>query len=340
MVRIVEDVVNVIGDSLEACLYARYLASKPNITRIDHYTTGEYGGFYFDQIKDSSYCALFLTDSQLSKILDFIPDLSTILIEENYLKAPMKKMRFSSPYDEYVSFPINRSSFELEMDYVDNILKNYTYDEFISEYKEHKNITKLMKSIFSDNFYMNLVKKIGCNQWNTNQSQLDAGRLYRILQLDQLSSESPFRYHYPANGVSALCVELLNHPKIKIHKADRKTIKSETKAQTDRVTYLFEYIDYYMDFMFGGFDYVVGHTEVHSKSISEYKYFRILTPFDKQYYAYFGIEATSYKVWNEVMNITSHDFKRALLIPTQSNYRRMNDYRKISLVNRNFKVLV
>jgi hypothetical protein len=340
MVQMVEDIVNVIGDSLDACLYSRYLASKPNISRIDHYTTGEYGGFYFDQIKDSAYCVLFLTDPQLSKITDFLPNLQTIQVEEHYLKAQIKKMKFSSPYDEYVTFPINRSSFELDMDYADNILKTYTYDEFIAEYREHKNITKLMKCIFSENFYMNLIKKIGCNQWNTNQSQLDAGRLYGMLQLGQLSSETPFKYHYPVNGISSLCRELLNHPKIKIHTANRKTIKAETKAQTNKITYLFEYIDYYMDFMFGGFEYVVGHTDVHSKSISEYKYFRVLTPFDKKYYSYFGVDATSYKAWNETSLITSHDFKRQLLIPTQANYRRMNDYRKISQVNRNFKVLV
>jgi hypothetical protein len=62
---------------------------------------------------------------------------------------------------------------------------------------------------------MNLIKKIGCNQWNVNQSQLDAGRLYNMLQLGQLSSETPFQYHHPIDGISALCKELLNHPKIK-----------------------------------------------------------------------------------------------------------------------------
>lgn len=340
MVRIVEDVVNVVGDSLEACLYSRYLASKPEITVVDHYTTGEYGGFYFDDKKDSAYCALFLTESQVSKIASFLPEFQTIKITEHYLKAPVKKIRFSNPYDEYITYPLTKNSFELDMDYRDNVLRHYTYEEFIAEYKDTKNITKLMKNIFSEQIYMNLIKKIGCNQWNLNQSQLEAGRLYHQLQLGCLNSEDPFNYHHPIGGASALCRALLNHPKIKIHTNTRKNIKAEVKSKTNKITYLFEYIDYYMDFMFGGFDYVKGHTDIHSKSISEYKYFRVLTPFDKQYYAYFGVDATSYKVWNEEATISSHDFGRLQLVPSQVNYRKLNDYRKIAHVSRNFKVLI
>jgi hypothetical protein len=340
MVQISEDVVNVVGDSLEACLYSRYLASKPNITRVDHYTTGEYGGFYFDEVKDDSYAALFLTSAQLLKIRNFIPNIEVKLVTENYIKAPVKKIKFSSPYDEYISYPLNRSSFELEMDYVDNVLKTFTLEEFISEYKEHKNITKLMKDIFSDQLYLNIIKKIGCNQWNTNQSQLDPSRLYNLLHLYQLSSNKPFEYYHPVEGVSSLCRELLNHNKIVVHTAPRKNIKATTKAQTNKITYLFEYIDYYMDFMFGGFDYMKGNTEIHSKSISDYRFFRIYTPFDKKYYAYFGINEVTYKSWNDPMLINSHDFGRAAFSPTQANTRKMIDYRKVSNVSRNFKVLV
>lgn len=340
MVRISEDVVNVVGDSLEACLYSRYLASKPNITKVNHYTTGEYGGFYFDKNKDSAYCALFLTAGQLDKILKFIPDLDFKQVTENHLKVPVKKIKFSNQYDEYISYPLNRSSFEVEMDYNDNILKSFTAEEFIAEYKEHKNITKLMKTIFSDQLYLNIMKKVGCNQWNTNQSQLDAGRLYNMLHLGQISSETPFEYYHPVNGVSAMCEELLSDPKISVHVNSRKNIKAITKSQTNLVTYLFEYIDYYMDFMFGGFEYMKGHTDIHSKSISEYKYFRVYTPFDKKYYAYFGVDSTTYKVWNEQVVINSHSYGRMALIPSQANYRKLNDYRKVSLVSRNFKVLI
>lgn len=340
MVRILEDSINVIGDSLEACLYSRYLASKPNINRIDHYTTGEYGGFYFDEVKDSAYVALFLTNAQLSKISNYIPNIEVRQVTENYVKAPSKKIKFSNPYDEYIPYPLNKASFELEMDYVDNILKTYTKEEFIIEYKEHKNITKLMKDIFSDQLYLNIVKKIGCNQWNLNQSQLDPSKLYNLLHLYQLDSDKAFEYYNPSNGISSMCKELLNDSKIVIHKENRKDIKAITKSQVNKVTYLFEYVDYYMDFMFGGFDYMKAHTDLHSKSISEYKYFRIYTPFDKDYYVYFGIDSCTYKSWNEPIAINSHDFGRNILIPSLANTRKMIDYRKVSNVNRNFKILL
>ena len=341
MVRISEEYVNVVGDSLESCLYARYLAeTKPKIKRIDHYTTGEYGGFYFDEVKDSSYIPLFLTRPQLLKINKFIPNFEVKLISENHVKVPAKKIKFTTPYDEYITYPINRGCFELDMDYKDAILRNFTYEEFIAEYKDSKNITRLMKTVFSDNFYLNIIKKIGCNQWNTNQSQIDPGALYHMLHLEQIDSKDSFEYYYPVNGMSDLCKQLLDHPKIAKHTATRKNIKATFKAQEDRTVYLFEYIDYYMDFMFGGFDYMKCNTEIHTKSFSEQNYFRIYTPFDKTYYVYFGIGQTSYKSQNIPYLITANDFCRSILVPTMTNYRRLNEYRKVAQVSRNLKIMI
>lgn len=338
MVRILDDVVNVVGDSLDACLYSRYLATKPEIKKINHYTTGEYGGFYFDEHKDSSYVALFFTKTQLQKIESFVGALNSVALSENYVKVPVKKIKFASPFDEYVSFPICRDSFEISMDYQDNILRECSLDEFMSEYKECKNITKIMKTIFDDSFYMNVVKKIGCNQWNLNQSQLDPARLYNSLHLEQLGSNKPFEYFYATNGISDICRKLLADPKIEIHTKNRRDIKKEIKVNSGIVSCLFEYVDYYMDFMFGGFDYMQASTDIHSKSISDNRYFRVNTPFDKEYYSYFGVDSITYKTKNINSRIRSHEFKRQILIPSQLNHRKMVDYKKVAIVSRNIKI--
>lgn len=340
MVRIKEDLVNVIGDSIDACLYSRYLADNSIINSIDHHTTGQYGGFYFDEHKDDSYSALFVSEKQLNKIKEFLPDVQVIEVTENYLKTPIKKMRFSSPYDEYITYPINRGSFELEMDYDENILRSYSFEEFIDEYKKCKNVTKLMKNIFSDYFYMNLIKKIGCNQWNINQSQMDPSRLYSMLNLGHLDENKRVKYYYPIKGASQLCKDLLKHPKINVIETNRKNIRSKTKSELNKVTYIFEYVDYYMDFMFGGLDYIAAKTELHSKSISENKYFKVLTPFDKKYHCYFGVDTNTYKTYNENFSITSHDFRKLLMVPSQNNYRKLSDYKKVSNVSKNLKIIV
>jgi len=341
MVRISEDSANVVGDCLEACLYSRHLAEDlKHMKEITHYTTGEYGGFYFDEIKDDSYCILFLSKDQLTKILRYIPNLKYKAVLENHLRVPVKKIKFSSSYDEHITFPINRNSFELEIDYQDSILKKYTYEQFIEEYKSHKNITRLMKSVFSESFYLNIIKKISCNQWNTNQSQIDPSRLYHMLHLNQLDSTKQFEYYFPVEGISSLCKELLNHPKIKVAKESRNNTKKIIKSQTNKVTYIAEYVDYYLDFMFGGFDYMISRTETHGKSLSESTIFRTYTPFDKKYYMYFGTESTVYKIWNTPKLITSHSFNRMCLVPSISNYRKLVDYRKVSNVSRNLKILL
>lgn len=341
MVRISDESANVVGDCLEACLYSRHLAEdNSNMKEITHYTTGEYGGFYFDEIKDDSYCILFLSRDQLAKILKFLPNLKYKAVLENHMRVPVKKIKFSSSYDEHITFPINRNSFELDIDYQDSILKKYTHEEFIEEYKSHKNITRLMKSVFSESFYLNIIKKISCNQWNTNQSQIDPSRLYQLLHLNQIDSNKQFEYYYPIDGLSALCKELLNHPKIKVVKESRSETKKIIKAQVNKVTYIAEYVDYYLDFMFGGFDYMVGRTEVYGRSLAESNLFRTYTPFDKKYYMYFGTESTVYRTLNEPKTITSHKFNRMCIVPSIGNYRKLADYRKVSSVSRNLKILI
>lgn len=340
MLRVSEDVVNVVGDSLVSCMYSRYLASLPHIKQVNHYTTGEYGGFYFDRKKDSSFVALFLSKHQIDEVRKLLPEAAFIPLSESYLKAPVKKIKFSSPYDEYIPYPITKSSFELDMDYHDCVLKTYSKAEFLEEYASNKNITKLMKSVFSETMYMNLMKKIGCNQWGMNQSQMDARSIYALLSLEQLGNDNQMQYYYPANGASKLCIDMLSDSKIKIIEMEPKKIKKEIKANSHIVSHLFDYIDYYMDFMFGGLDYVSAKTEIHSKSISEYRYFRVLTPFDKTHYMYFGVEAVSYKVSSVPMLIRSNSFGRGVLCPSQANYRKIADYRKVSAVSRNLKVMI
>lgn len=340
MVRVADDCFNVVGDSIEACLYSRHLVeTNPKIKQINHYTTGEYGGFYFDGKIDDSFVAYFLTENNVNRICEYI-GLNLTRLATSSIKIPAKKIKFTTVYDDHIDYPINRGSFELDMDYKDAVKLELSFDEYVKEYKQCKNITKLMKSIFSEQFYMNVIKKIGCNQWDMNQSQFDPCRLYNILQLSQISSEVPAPVYYPTNGASEMCKELLNHPKINVIVKKRSDIKNTIKLATSLVTYVFEYIDYYFDFIFGGLDYMKASTKIHSKNIAERNYFRTITPHDLEYYMYFGIGQLTYKTKNVPTRIRSNDFSRLALVPSASNFRKIAEYHKVANVNRNLKIMI
>ena len=74
MHRISKEVVNVVGDSLEACLYSRFLLdNNPEIKKINHYITGNLGGIYADREKNEHYNILFLNAKTREKIVGFLP---------------------------------------------------------------------------------------------------------------------------------------------------------------------------------------------------------------------------------------------------------------------------
>lgn len=341
MNRISKEVVNVVGDSLEACLYSRFLLdNNPEIKKINHYITDNLGGIYADREKNEHYNILFLNAKTREKIAGFLPSHKFELIVDNYIKLPIRKISFSNTYDGHVHFPFTLKSFDNQLDYNDAILNTMSFETFIKEYKEVKNITRLMKMIFSDAFYGNIIKKIGGNQWNINLSQVDPIKLYRnILNLDYIESDDIVEYYHPVDGATKLCEELLAHQKINVIKTDRKSIKGVVNNSKDILSYVQDHIDFYMNFMFGALDYVQYQTEIHKKSISYHNTSRTFTPYDKCHFQFFEKDSITYKSWSKDVKISSNDFEHLALVPSLTNYKKIQDYKKFAAVSQTIKIV-
>lgn len=341
MQRISTDVVNVVGDSIEACLYSRFLLkNNSDIKKINHYITGNLGGIYDDREKNNHYNILFLNAKTREKIAEFLPDFKFELIVNNYLKIPQKKIKFSNNYDGFLRFPITRKCFELQIDYQDAVTSCMNFEQFINEYKEVKNITRVMKMMFSEDFFSNIIKKIGCNQWNINLSQVDPIKLYKnILNLDYIDSDEVVEYYHPIDGATKMCEELLSHPKINVIRTNRKAIKNIVNTDRDKLTYIQDYVDYYMNFMFGALDYVQYQTEIHKKSISYSKTSRVFPIYDKVYFQFFEKDSITYKTWSKEMNIRSNDFDFLAVVPSIQNYKKISDYKKYAAVSQTLRII-
>ena len=330
------NIINVYGDTLDSCVYSRVIADRYTDHKIIHHSSGEFGGIYSDNNKMLG----LLTEKQANKILEYLPDYVFIPVTETYVKVPHNKLKFKNTSDGNVRFPFTRKSFECEYDYNDMILEKPTFEEYIEDYKENKNIVKLMKTVFQDNFYMDVSKKIGTNVFNLIQSQMDAKYLYKTLfSMDFLDSADYFIYYIPSTGFGDLCLQLLNNHNITIKIDNRKNIKDRLSTKRDQ-NYVFDYFDYYFDFIFGGIDYTKFTPKEFKKTLFNTEFItRTYTPYDKKYGIYYQIESTIYCVENTSYSIKSNTIESAIPTPSQTNYKKISQYIELANNMPNVKII-
>lgn len=333
-VKINNDVINIYGDGLEACLYARYLANKHPEKKIIQYGVGLLGGIYHE----STGLVGFLNSAQVDKISEYI-DIEYIETSEIYVKIPYNKVKFKNTLDGNIRFPFNRKSFESEYDYSDTVISTPTYEEFIAKFKQNKNIVKCLKDIFSDSFYVDVVKKIGTNFFNITQSQLDPKYIYKhLLKLESLATNEYLIQYVPALGHSNLCEELLKKSNISRVILSRQEIKNNIR-NNNQINYIFEYYDYYLDFIFGAIDYfrqeptLFKTTLYNLDSIS-----KTITPYDKKYGQYIQIESNIYGIATESYCINNNEFKTCTPLPTYCNVKKIQEYVQLTSNMPNVKI--
>lgn len=326
-VKINNNIVNIYGDNLESCIYARYLANKHPDKKIIHRNTGKLGGMYHESTKVPGV----LTQLQVNKILEYI-SVEFEPISESYVKIPFSKVKFKNTLDGNIRFPFNKKSFESEYDYNDTILSTPTYEEFISKYKQTKNIVKCLKDIFSDEFYIDVVKKIGTNFFNITQSQLDPKFIYKqLLHLESLSSTDYIIQYTPKDGYSLLCSELLNFSNIEVIIDSRPNIRKNIR-NNNQLNYIFEYYDYYLDFIFGSIEYVKYEAVLHKTTLfNADSISKTLTPYDKKYGQYIQIESNIFGIQATPYEIIDNSFDSCIPLPTYNNVKKIQEYN--SLIN-------
>lgn len=326
-VKLNNNVINIYGDNLESCLYARYLANKHPDKLIIHRSTGKFGGIY----NESTGMLGILTQLQVDKILEYI-EFDFEPITEVYVKIPYSKVKFRNTSDGNIRFPFNKKSFESEYDYDDTVLSTPTYEDFLIRYKQTKNIVKCLKEVFSDDFYVDIVKKIGTNFFNITQSQLDPKYIYKhLLHLESLNSQDYIIQYTPKYGYTLLCEELLNCINIEKIIEDRPTIRKQIRANNE-LNYIFEYYDYYMDFIFGAIEYVKYDVNLHKTTLFRADHIsKTITPYDKKYGQYIQIESNIYGVVATPYEIISNSFESCTPLPTYTNVKKIQEYN--SLIN-------
>lgn len=314
-------IINVFGDTLDSCVYTRMLSEKYPDKTIYHYSSGNFGGIY----SDSNGMLGLLNETRKNIILSYIQT-EFIPITETYVKVPYSKLDIKNTTDGNIRFPFTKKSFEFDYDFYDVILSTPTYEEFMTNYIDNKNLVKCMKNVFADSFYMNVSKKIGTNIFDVIQSQLDPKYLYKALfNMDSLLLDEYFIYYSPAYGFTDLCTKLLAKSNIKVILDNRKSLKKA--LDNNNMNYLFDYFDYYMDFIFGGIEYTKFTPIEYKKTLlNTDQICRVYTPYDKKYGIYYQIDNIIYAVVNSKYLIKSNYFDVCMPTPSQLNYKKIKQY--------------
>lgn len=91
--------------------------------------------------------------------------------------------------------------------------------------------------------------------------------------------------------------------------------------------------------MFGSIDYIQYQTEIHKKSISHIDTCRVYTPYDKKYFQFFEKDSIIYKSYSEPRKISSNEFEYFSVIPSFSNHKKINEYKKVAAVSQTIKII-
>ena len=327
-------VVNVVGNSIESCLFSNYLKNKFPEKSIRHFRSGNLGGVHSFE----NGLPRFFTLEQKNKILNILPDVEFQTITETYLKIPYNKLEFQNSNDGYIRFPLTKKSFECEFDYNDIVDSTPTLQDFMDSYSSTKNVIKCLKGVFNHKFFNNVIKRVSLNYLTIPQANIDPRYTYNtLLQLDSLADEDYYCYHYPTIGVEELCNRLLSGIEVKLEsKANIKKLVKNNK----NLNYICENYDYYFDLMHGPLDYLTISSDIHKKySMNLDEIVRIYTPYDKKSGLYYEVNSTIYKTTLGVTRIKSNNFGEMLLAPTIDNSKKILDYQKTSNLIPNIKLV-
>lgn len=329
-----ENIVNVYGDTIESCMYSRILAENSNKKIIHHYSE-QLGGIY-----STTGMLGLLTGKQVKKIKEFLPEEEFIIITETYVKIPYNKLKIKNGTDGNIRFPLTKKSFESEYDYEDTIINTYTYQEYVEKYKESKNITKVFKSIFQDNFYIDVVKKVGSNLFNVIQTQMDYRYLYKtLLNLDSLEQDEIYQFYLPVCGFEKLCFKLLEKENITVVNQSRIDVKNKFRDNFE-LNYLFEFADYYFDFVYGALDYIKYEVTPYKTTLyNTEEISKVYTPYDKKHGLYFQIDNVIYSVDANKTRIRSNNFGKITIMPTLDNCKKNSQYVELANNIPNVKII-
>lgn len=327
--------INVIGDSLKTILFCRKLLSL-GAKSVNLYTSGRFGGVYCDKIKGKNSPLLLFSEEEKNRIQEYY-DGDFIETTSTYVSAPSKKIPFELEYDEYFKFPITKKTFLSKEEYDENIINPIDFTAYKNLVSQKMSMNNILKFIFSDKLYNNIIKKIYKNMYKSIITKLTPPSVFfRHLRIDNIKKDGDVPFYYPVDGIYTTCKKILGN-KVNVKIMDARSIKKSIDSSNE-LFYVCDYIDYYFGFMYGALDYISIETKciLDKSDISEI--YRIDTPYEETYQEY-KLDRSSYKCKSKLETIKSNNFGDLLLVPSVKNSRLIRKYENYSDNNLRLKVM-
>lgn len=240
------------GSSLESCLAARILADSGSIDSVTYIVTGDVGGCRCDEGGTVKYGFFPLERSAVDSILKVMPNERFISSSNRKVKVPHDGCPITNSYNGEILFPLTRASFE-DYDEWEEVRKcTDDYDGYLSKAIELHNAPQVLKKMYSKPIYESIVKRIAVNLWSCRQGMLDPRFLFtEAISVESINDKIPVEFYVPVSGFTELSKSLLDHKKINVvYGHSRESVRGMVRSR-NRMFYLYDDVDYYLDYVFG-----------------------------------------------------------------------------------------
>lgn len=335
MPKIDMSTVHVVGDSLQACI-ASYSLSLVS-SRVIHHTTGRLGGINYDKDGYPVYSMLPITEDIKNILIgmgisneDFIGPLIA-----RYIHIPYDKLKIKNKSNGDISWPFNRDSFDSnEWNSIVYSMKDYI--SMIEESNKTRNAPAVLRRRLPINFYNSVVKRMGVNLLCSPHGQIEPTALIEsVLRLDNIYNDRPEPFYICKYGITKICDKLLDRGNIKIVSENIGTTRMSIRNR-DKLFYIVDRHDYFLDFIAGGIDYVTYKSDDSTVNTDE-DYTIRYTPHEDHSIEYVH-NHKMYKIRSSVAKSSDNDVP-CMQIPTMKTVKAMEEYREVAKVTPSIRII-
>lgn len=241
----------VVGYTLDACYIARTLANNPSCKSVTFINTGILG-YPLDTMKD------FLTEASVLKLQDAgVKCDFTKYHNARFMYIPHKNLAIQNNTNGLFQYPLNKASFSNDAEYANLINGIGDMEVFMDEYKETTKPHVLYSSKIGKYIIRGIFDRIPNNKFNGIKISKMTSRSYKKeFPMDFIGDVGTGNIYYPSTSYNDICMELLNHPKIRIRTGDISKIKDTVSLRIKNTTvYMCDNrVDIVCNYMYGMFD--------------------------------------------------------------------------------------
>jgi hypothetical protein len=303
---------------------------------VRHHTTGHIGGINYDVDGYPLHGMLPISESvkhtmtTLGADGEFLGPFIT-----RYIHVPYDKLKIKNKDNGDILWPFSRDSFDHnEWNAILCGIKDY--NGMVDEANKTRNAPASLRKRLPTGFYGSVIKRMGVNLLCNPHGQLEPVALIEgVLKLDTIYGLYPEPYYIYKDGISDACNKILAANNVGLVIEDISTTRNRIRKR-DKLFYITERHDYFLDYVAGGIDYIT-YMPTKVSDAMDADYYIKYTPYEKHSIEYM-YNHVLYK--SESVPAHANDSKiQCVQVPTIKTMRALDEYKEIAKITPSVRVI-